>query len=221
MSRLFSPVEIARTYARRAKRYDRTTRVYDWVGAPLEKWRRKAIPELRLCPGDTVVDIGCGTGLNIPLLEQAVGPEGSVVGVDLTEAMLDQARQRVARHGWQNVTLIQGRAEAFEFPGNIDAVFSSYALTLMPEYDAVVRRGAEALRPGGRWVVLDFKLSGSWLDRLAPALAWFLVRPYAGTVEMARQRQPWKSMERYVGPVSMREFYGGFVYIGAATVGEE
>lgn len=217
---MFSPEQIARIYKRRAGRYELTTRLYDLVGAPLEKWRAEAVPELRLRSGDTVVDIGCGTGLNFPLFQKAVGPEGRIVGVDLTAAMLDQARKRVDDNDWDNVELVRSRAEAFKFPERVDGVFSSYALTLMPEYDEVVRRGAEALRPGGRWVVLDFKLTGTWRDWLAPPLAWLLVRPYGGSVDMARRRHPWKSMERYVGPVSMKEFYGGFVYIAAATAGE-
>lgn len=214
---MFSPEKIASIYRRRAKRYDWTTRVYDGFGAPLEQWRAAAVPELHLSPGDTVVDIGCGTGLNFPLFEQAVGPEGRILGVDLTPAMLEQACQRIDENGWTNVELVQGRAEAFDFPKRVDAIFSSYALTLMPEYDEVVRRGAEALKPGGRWVILDFKLTGSWRDFFAPILAFILVRPYGGTVDMARQRHPRESLERYVGPVSTKEFYGGFVYIASAT----
>jgi len=77
--------------------YGRWARVYDWVAtAPgVESWRTRAVGALDLDPGDTVVEMGCGTGANVPHLREAVGPEGRVVGVDLTRGMLRRARERV------------------------------------------------------------------------------------------------------------------------------
>jgi len=81
--------------------------------------------------GDTVVDIGCGTGLNFALLQDVIGPEGQIIGVDLSDAMLDQARQRVTEYSWKNVTLIQADAAQFEFPTtNVGGIISTLALTL-------------------------------------------------------------------------------------------
>ncbi len=82
-------------YRKRAKHYDVSANLYYLIGFREYAYRRKAVAALKLQPGDTVVEIGCGTGLNFPLLQQAVGPEGRLIGVDLTDSMLEQARQRV------------------------------------------------------------------------------------------------------------------------------
>ena len=68
--------------------------------------RRKAVRRLQLKPGDSVLEIGCGTGRNLPFLREAVGPEGHIFGVDLSEGMLSKARQLCTRRKWENVTLI-------------------------------------------------------------------------------------------------------------------
>ena len=73
-------------------------------------WRARCVVELALSPGDTVVDMGCGTGANFPALREQVGPSGTVVGVDLVGSMLRQARQRVEQNGWENVHIVQGDA---------------------------------------------------------------------------------------------------------------
>ena len=82
--------------------YRRQAKGYDQSGIQgLDTWRREAVSRLALQHGDLVVDIGCGTGLNFALLQEAIGETGRIIGVDLTDAMLEQARQRVAAHGWK------------------------------------------------------------------------------------------------------------------------
>ncbi|NIP58969.1 MAG: methyltransferase domain-containing protein, partial [Gemmatimonadetes bacterium] len=95
--------ELTDLYRRRAPRYDLSANLYYLLGFREWAYRKKAIRALRLEPGDTVVEIGCGTGLNFGLLREAVGPEGRVVGVDMTTAMLEEARERVDREAWDNV----------------------------------------------------------------------------------------------------------------------
>src|SRR5260221_8780385 len=90
MMRNGSKRTIADIYRQQAKGYDASGI------CGLEPWREKAVQRLDLQSGDLVVDMGCGTGLNFALLQAAVGPEGRIIGVDLTDAMLDHARQRVA-----------------------------------------------------------------------------------------------------------------------------
>jgi demethylmenaquinone methyltransferase/2-methoxy-6-polyprenyl-1,4-benzoquinol methylase len=207
--------EVVNIYRKRARRYDYTANLYYLIGVREWAYRRRAIDALGLRPGDTVVEIGCGTGLNFSLLQEVVGPEGRIIGVDLTDAMLEQARQRVAENGWSNVDLVLSDAASFQFPAGIDGIISTFALTLVPEYDQVIWNGSQALAPGKRWVVLDFKLPANRLASLAPLLA-FLTRPFGVRLEMA-SRHPWESMERYLQHIRLIELYGGFVYI---AVGE-
>ncbi|HEX3307506.1 MAG TPA: methyltransferase domain-containing protein, partial [Streptosporangiaceae bacterium] len=98
------------TYRKKAKHYDITSRLYPAPCYPQRTQRLRAVHALGLRPGDTVVDIACGTGLNFPLLEKVIGPGGRIVGVDLTDAMLARAQDRIKANGWSNVSLVQADA---------------------------------------------------------------------------------------------------------------
>lgn len=212
-----SKEQLVQLYRKRARRYDFTANLYYLIGFREWAYRRKAVAALNLNRGDTVVEVGCGTGLNFPLLENDVGPEGKIIGIDLTDQMLSQARERVAREGWSNVDLVHTDAAGYDFPAGINGVISSFAMTLVPEYDEVIRRGAAALAPNGRWVVADFKLPEGWAAHLTP-LFEPLVKPFGATVDLT-DRHPWESMRKYLKNVTMEEFFLGFTYIavGEAT----
>lgn len=136
--------------------YDRLAARYDLLAtAPLVRgWRRRAADALALEPGDTVVEMGCGTGANLPYLRERVGPEGRVVGVDLTRGMLDRARQRVEREDWDNVTLVRGDA-ARPPVERADAVLGSFVVGLLDDPGQVVGRWLDLLAPGGRVAILE------------------------------------------------------------------
>ena len=106
------------------------------------------------------------------MLERDVGPDGRIIGVDLTDAMLVQAQHRIETNGWRNISLVQLIAAEFEFPTGVDAILATYAHSLLPQSHQVIARGAAALSAGGRWVVLDLKIPGNtprWLMQLAIA----------------------------------------------------
>ena len=106
-------------------------------------------------------------------MQKAVGPGGRIVGVDLTDAMLARAQDRIKANGWSNVSLVQADAAGFDFPAEVDAILSTYALTQVPECAEVIAHGAAALSAGGRWAVLDLKVPGStpgWLAQLGTAI---------------------------------------------------
>lgn len=207
--------ELRRVYRRRAPRYDLTSHLYWLIGYRLDRYRLEGIEALRLSPGDTVVELGCGTGHNLPHLVEAVGAKGRVVGVDLTDAMLAQARRRVKRAGWLNVELVLSDAAAFALPLRTDGVLSTYALTLVPGFDEVIRRAAGALAPGKRMVVVDFKAPEGWPPWALRAIVP-LLRPFGVTLEL-RHRHPWESMRRHFRLVEVREHYLGTTYV---AVGE-
>lgn len=205
--------KLVELYRKRAGHYNVTANLYYLIGFREWAYRRKAVEALNLHGGDTVVEIGCGTGINFPLLHHAVGPEGKIIGVDLTDAMLEQAEQRVRKNGWSNVELMHSDAAAFSFPEQVDGVISTFALTLVPEYDRVIGNGCKALVPGKRWVILDFKLPSGLLSLLAP-VGIFLTGPFGVQKELA-ERHPWESLSKYMTSISVTELYGGFAYIAA------
>jgi ubiquinone/menaquinone biosynthesis C-methylase UbiE len=207
--------EVRVVYRARARNYDLTANLYYLLGFREQRFRRMAVEALQLKPRDTVVEIGCGTGLNFRLLQEKIGPSGRLIGVDLTDAMLAQARKRVAANGWTNVELVESAAGVYGFPPNLDGILSTFALTLDADYDQVIANGAKALKPGRRWVVLDFKLPSNWIRHLTPWLI-VLLRPFAVSEALA-SRHPWESIGRYLRNTSMKELFFGIAYL---AVGE-
>lgn len=208
--------EMRRLYQRLAPWYDTTLWAYYLVGFRVMHYRRLAVRGLNLQRGDTVVDLGCGTGLNFPLLEEAVGPEGHIIGVDLSEAMLEEARQRVRRAGWKNVELVASDAAAYRFPAHVDGILSTLAMVIVDEYDGVIRRGAEALRPGGRMALFGMKRPEGWPKWLVQLGAW-VQRPFGVRLGYAGRR-PWESLRRHLREVSCEERYFGAAYISVGEV---
>jgi demethylmenaquinone methyltransferase/2-methoxy-6-polyprenyl-1,4-benzoquinol methylase len=211
-------VRLVSLYRKRAKWYDRDTLLLYLAGFRHCAYRKRAIQSLALNHGDTVVDLGCGTGLNFSLLLEQVGSRGRIIGVDLTDAMLDEARARIAAHGWSNVELIKSDAAVYVFPATLDGILSTFALTLVPEFDEVIRSGALALPTGKRFVILDFKRPSGWfMNKAAPLLARLLTGPFGGTIEMA-SRKPWQSLEKHLSLIQLTDLYLGGAYI---AVGEK
>lgn len=209
---MFTKEQVREIYSRTASYYDRAVRIFPLLGASVGRYRHHALAALRLQRGATVVELGCGTGLNFPLLEKAVGPEGRIIGVDLTGEMLDKARARVEHNDWANVDLVHADVAEYEITESADGVLSTFALTLSPAFDAVIERAGRALGPGGRMAVLDLKLP-PWPAPLV-RLAARLNRPFAVTVDLG-ERHPWESMQAYLEDVSYQEYYMGSIYLCA------
>jgi ubiquinone/menaquinone biosynthesis C-methylase UbiE len=209
------------TYRKKAKHYDVTSRLYPAPGYPQRGQRLRAVQALGLRAGDSMVDIACGTGLNFQLIEDAIGPGGRIVGVDLTDAMLARAQDRIKANGWSNVSLVQADAVEFDFPAEVDAILSTYALTQVPECAQVIAHGAAALSGGGRWVVLDLKVPDNTPGRLAQ-LGTAIVRPHASIDEWI-VRRPWEAiraaMRDELADVSWTELFFGTAFLAAGSRG--
>ena len=209
------------TYRKKAKHYDITSRFYPAPGYPQRAQRQRAVQALGLRPGASVIDIACGTGLNFPLIEQAIGPGGRIVGVDLTDAMLANAQDRIAANGWGNVSLVQADAADFEFPAEVDAILSTYALSQVPECAEVIAHGAAALSAGGRLVVLDLKVPDS-TPGLVAKLGTAMVRPFA-SIDQWIGRRPWEAiraaMREELADPSWTELCFGTAFLAAGSRG--
>ncbi len=109
-----------------------------------------------LDPGERVLDLGCGAGLDSLVAAQMVGPEGSVTGVDMTPEMLSKARAGAAEMSVDNVSFVEGEAERLPFDdASFDVVISNGVIDLIPDKDAVFSELHRVLRPGGRIQVAD------------------------------------------------------------------
>ena len=204
--------EVRDAYQRWAKFYDPAVYFfYHLAGMRIGHWRRLTVEALKLRRGDTVVDIGCGTGLSFSLLEQAVSPDGKIIGVDISEAMLEIARARVQSSGWRNVELVCCTAADYRFPPGIDGILATGVLNYGPELGIVIQRGAKALASGRRWVVLDYKMPTNWLRHLAPLFV-AIGSPFGVSLALM-DRHPWESVQTHLRNTHMQKLYGGFVYI--------
>ena len=137
-------------YGRWANAYDRLA-----TAPGVDSWRDRAADRLGLAPGDTVVEMGCGTGANVAHLRERVGPEGRVVGVDVTRGMLRRASERVDRAGWDNVRLVQADARRPPVDGPVDAVLATFVVGMFADPRPAVERWIETLAPGGRIALLN------------------------------------------------------------------
>ena len=209
------------TYRKKAKHYDITSRLYPAPGYPQRAQRLRAVQALGLRAGDSVIDVACGTGLNFPLIEKVIGPGGRIVGVDLTDAMLAQAQDRIAANGWSNVSLVQADAADFDFPAGVNGILSTYALSQVPACAEVIAHGAAALSGGGRWVVLDLKVpdhTPGWLAQTGTAV----VRHFAAIDEWI-MRRPWEAiraaMQEDLADPSWTELFFGTAFLAAGSRG--
>ena len=209
------------TYRKKAKHYDITSRLSPVPGYPERAQRHRAVEAIGLRAGDRVIDIACGTGRNFPLIEKVIGPGGRIVGVDLTDAMLARARHRIQANGWSNISLVQADAADFDFPAEVDAILSTYALTQVPGCAEVIAHGAAALSGGGRWVVLDLKVPDNapgWLVHPGAAI----LRKFAAIDEWI-MRRPWEAiraaMREELADLSWTELFFGTAFLAAGSRG--
>jgi phosphatidylethanolamine/phosphatidyl-N-methylethanolamine N-methyltransferase len=161
---------VAGVYANIAWFYDLT------FGPALHPGRVDAIRRMAIKPGDRVLEVGVGTGINASLYPS----DCAVTGIDLSSSMLEKARDRVFRKGVRNVRLLQMDAANLKFADDtFDIVYAPYVISVVPDPVAVTREMVRVCRPGGRIVILNHFRSksrvGAWLERLiAP------ITPYLG-----------------------------------------
>ncbi len=145
--------------------YDLFSRFYDGsVESLYEETRPLAFEALQLSPGDTVLDLPCGTGQALPGLVAGVGTQGAVIGLDFSSGMLARARARVTEHDWSTVHLGQADVHAVDAamlervrgaPVVLDRLHIFCGLSAFPQWELAFERLWDLLRPGGRCVIVD------------------------------------------------------------------
>jgi SAM-dependent methyltransferase len=174
-------------------------------GAPVE--------HMDLRPGERVLDLGSGAGIDALLAASRVGADGLVIGVDMTPEMLGRARQNAAAAGVTNVEFREGRLEQLPVDdASIDAVTSNCVINLVPDKAAVFREIRRVLRPGGRVVVSDIVLDGE-----LPASVSDDILAYVGCVAGAMGRDAYFQMIAAAG-LSGVEILRDVDFLGSAEV---
>ncbi len=140
--------------AARLAGYEDTERHGDAVSASFGCGDPLAFSEVQ--PGDTVLDLGSGAGLDLLIAAEKTGPDGHVIGVDMTDEMIEAARQNAAKAGHHNIDVRKGIIEALPVDDNsVDWVISNCVINLSPDKDKVFGEVARVLKPGGRFSISD------------------------------------------------------------------
>jgi phosphatidylethanolamine/phosphatidyl-N-methylethanolamine N-methyltransferase len=148
--------------------YEKLAVVYDWVFGPtLHAGRLQAFQRMATSPGDRILEVGVGTGINLSLYPR----DCNITGIDLSESMLEKAHERVAEKGMRNVRLQQMDASRLTFPDDaFDIVYAPYLISVVPDPVQVALEMRRVCRPGGRIIILNHFRSPnrlmSWGERL-------------------------------------------------------
>jgi phosphatidylethanolamine/phosphatidyl-N-methylethanolamine N-methyltransferase len=150
--------------------YQKLAGVYDYTFGPtLHPGRLEAIQKMRIRPGDSVLEVGVGTGINLSLYPSTCG----VTGIDLSSKMLEKAEKRIRLKGLAHCRVMEMNAEALAFPdSSFDIVYAPYVISVVPDPVRVAREMCRVCRPGGRVVILNhFKSTSPLLSRLERAIS--------------------------------------------------
>jgi phosphatidylethanolamine/phosphatidyl-N-methylethanolamine N-methyltransferase len=156
--------------------YEKLASVYDFTFGPvLHPGRVDAIHRMGIKPGDRVLEVGVGTGINAALYPR----DCAVTGIDLSDSMLEKARDRIARKGVRNVRLLEMDAANLKFADDsFDIVYAPYVISVVPDPVAVAGEMRRVCRPGGRIVILNHFRSksrlGAWLERIIAPFTLYL-----------------------------------------------
>jgi ubiquinone/menaquinone biosynthesis C-methylase UbiE len=183
--------------------------VYDLEIALAEPIRRRAIERLGLKPGETVLDVGCGTGLSFPHIERYIGPRGAIIGVEQSPDMMAKARARAEENGWANVTLINAPAEEASIERHADAAVFHFTHDLM-QTPAALENALRVLKPGARVVATGLKWARWW----SPGVNLFVrIAAMRSTTTMAGLEQPWHYLEPHLSGMVIEAAAGGGTYL--------
>jgi SAM-dependent methyltransferase len=189
--------------------YRRRASVYDLELLLFEPLRRQALAWLAPQRGDTVIDLGCGTGLSFEPLQRALGDAGRIIGIEQSPEMFDKARQRVQRHGWRNVTLLNAAAEDADIPGRADALLLHFTHDVL-QNEAALANVLGRLKPGAAVVACGLKWAPAWA---LPVNLFVWPAAMRSVSSLAGLHRPWQRLAALLGEPELRQTMGGGVYL--------
>jgi ubiquinone/menaquinone biosynthesis C-methylase UbiE len=196
--------------------YRQRAGVYDLELALFEPIRVQAVLHLRLQRGEVVIDVGCGTGLSLGLLEHGVGHQGRIVGIEQSPEMIERARERVAASRSKNVTLLCSPVETARIEEPADAALFHFTHDILRR-PAAVANVLRHLKPGARIVASGLKWAPGWALP-ANLLVWSAALRSVTTLEGLSE--PWSRLAACIGPMTVETMLLGTVYLATGRLAQ-
>ncbi|MEO7762330.1 MAG: methyltransferase domain-containing protein [Casimicrobiaceae bacterium] len=187
---------------------------YDYATRRIDGVRAQAIAALNLQPGEVALDAGCGTGFCFAMIEDRIGPNGTLIGIEPSPEMLARGRGRTADAGWQNVTLLNTTGEAATLHAQPDAILFSYAHDLLQS-----RTGLRSLfgqsRPGARVAACGSQLFPPWFF---PG-NWYMRYSHRGFItNFDSFDAPWRILADYLDDFTVARQWPGERYLATGRL---
>ena len=199
---------------RSLKRYSAMSKTYDQRTRGGDYYRRHAVARLAPLPGEVILDIGCGTGLNFKSIRDAIGPQGRLIGIELNPGMLDLARARIDSQGWRNVELVQAGIEEADIPAIADGALLCAVHDVMRSPAALanvlrhLRPRARIVAGGPKWA--RWQGTGALLMNFT---TWKMNRQCVTTFEGFSR--PWSHLQILAENLVVDEVFWGGGYIAS------
>jgi demethylmenaquinone methyltransferase/2-methoxy-6-polyprenyl-1,4-benzoquinol methylase len=199
------------------ERYGALAGSYDARTAAGAPYRRQTVEVLAPRRGETILDVGCGTGLNFPDIEVGIGPAGRLLALEPCREMLDLARERAGEHGWRNVTFLEGAGEDVRLAEPADAALICGVHDVMRSPAALanilgqLREGARIVAGGPKWVSW-WRLGSVPMNLSTRAMNREFVTTFEGF------DRPWSHLAALVPDLEVTEAYMGGGYVAWGTV---